>query len=473
MPWYDWVLASEYRPPERPCAGLAPDGHGGYTVLRQSVHESSTPSVGQMNARTKVRVDRLVGGPLVWCLNFVARALGKTLHRNHSVASEDVRTIVVAKYVGMGSIVEATPLIRTLKTGFPLARIIFVTGSSCRQLVERLEHVDAVITVDDRSLLRVAVSSLAAVVALIRARVDLYFDLELYSTYGSIMALLSLTRNRIGFYRESAEHKVGIYTHLMYFNTRYPIRYIYLQLGRAVRCAPVEPDTLGKLRVDEADREETAALLAARGIGEQPYLVINPNASDLMIERRWPAERFAALIGQLITQMNLPVLLIGSRSERAYVASVVELHGGESARVQNLAGALSLGGLLALLERARCLITNDTGPMHMAWALGAPVVCLFGPVDPAHYGWPGANVEIVYHRVYCSPCLHETDEPPCRGDNICMQRIEVDAALAATRRILAGTVPNPPSAFKTEFFVDEGGLPLGRVVRGSIEKVDS
>ena len=427
-----------------------------------------------MNARTKVRVDRMVGRPLAWGLNFAARALGEMLHRNHSVASEDVRTIVIAKYVGLGSILEATPLVRTLKTGFPLARIIFVTGASCRPLVERLEYVDAIITIDDRSISRVVLSSLVAIVALIRARVDLYFDLELYSTYGSIMALLSLTRNRIGFYRESAEHKVGIYTHLIYFNTRCPIRYIYLQLGRAVRCAPVGPDTLGKLRVDEADLQELASLLATRGIGQQPYLVINPNASDLMIERRWPTRRFAALIDQLTTRLKLPVLLIGLPSEQAYVASVVELlHEGGSAPVQNLAGALSLGGLLALLERARCLITNDTGPMHMAWALGTPAVCLFGPVDPAHYGWSGANVEIVYHRVYCSPCLHETDEPPCRGDNICMQRIEVDPVLAAIQRILAGPVPNHPSAFEPGFFVDERGLPLGRVVRGSIEKVVS
>jgi len=79
----------------------------------------------------------------------------------------------------------------------------------------------------------------------------------------------------------------------------------------------------------------------------------------------------------------------------------------------------------------------------------------------------------VYHRIYCSPCLHETGEPPCRGNNICMQRIEVDSVLAATRRVLAGVVPNPPSAFKPSFFVDGGGLPLGRVIRGSIEKVGS
>jgi ADP-heptose:LPS heptosyltransferase len=154
------------------------------------------------------------------------------------------------------------------------------------------------------------------------------------------------------------------------------------------------------------------------------------------------------------------------------VASLVARVGASgSARVFNLAGALSLGGLLALLKQARCLVTNDTGPMHMAWALGTPAVCLFGPVSPAHYGWTAANVEIVYDPVYCSPCLHETDEPPCRGNNICMQRIEIEPVFAAIQRVLAGNNPRHPDGFRPDFFVDEKGLPLGRVIRGSIEKI--
>ena len=92
-------------------------------------------------------------------------------------------------------------------------------------------------------------------------------------------------------------------------------------------------------------------------------------------------------------------------------------------RVFNLAGQLSLGGLFALLEGAACMITNDTGPMHMAWALDTPTVCLFGPVDPRHYAWQGSGVEVIYKRIYCSPCVYEVDEPPCHGNNVCMKLI--------------------------------------------------
>jgi ADP-heptose:LPS heptosyltransferase len=428
------------------------------------------PGLFTVKTETKVYLDRRVGVPVAWLLNLAAHVLGKVLRRNHGITAANVRTIVFAKYVGMGSIIQATPLIRTIKNRFPQARIIFVTNHSCRQLVERLEHIDAIIPVDDRGFFRLGWSSLRVVAALMRAGVDLFFDLEMYSAYGSVMSLLSLSRNRIGFYRRSAEHKVGIYTHLLYFNARHPVRYIYLQLARAVGCEPVEPDRLGPVRVTASDRAEVAGKLCALGIEPQRYLVVSPNA-DLMSERRrWPTNRFASLIQQAIGRLDLPVVLTGVRAERPLVASIVEqIPGGGTGRVHNLAGELSLGGLLALLEQARCLITIDTGPMHMAWALGTPTVCLFGPGDPVHYGWAGSGVEILYERVYCSPCLYETDEPPCRGDNVCMQRITVEAVLAAIQRVLANAVPNRVTAFEDKFFLDGGGGPLGRVIRGSVE----
>ncbi len=421
-----------------------------------------------MKTRTKIYIDRLVGLPLAWLFNGAARILGKLLRRDHSSTVENVRTIVISKYLGMGSILQVTPLIRSIRNAFPRARLIFVTGHSCRRMVERLEHVDAIFTVNDRRLFQVALTSLRTIALLMWTRVDLYFDLEIYSAYSSLMALLSLARNRVGFYRESAQHKRGNYTHLMYFNTRIPIRYIYLQLGRLVGCEPVEPDRLGQIRVDAQDRDEAAGKIAALGIGSRGYLVVNPNASDLMIERRWPADRFAEMIDQLVARHDLPVVLIGAPADRPHVTKVADQVRNGNGRVLNLAGELSLGGLFALLEGAACTITNDTGPMHMAWALETPTVCLFGPVDPDHYGWEGARVEILYKRIYCSPCVHEVDEPPCHGNNMCMKLITVDAVMEAVQRILTGGSARPKQEFDAEFFSDQDAQPLGRVVRGAL-----
>ena len=145
-----------------------------------------------MKTKTKITVDRLVGLPIAWLLNGLARILGRLLRRDHSIGTGNVRTIVISKYLGMGSILQATPLIRSIRAAFPEARLIFVTGHSCRQMVERLEHIDAIITVDDRGFFQVARTSLRTIAMLIRAQVDLYFDLEFYSAYSSIMSLLSL-----------------------------------------------------------------------------------------------------------------------------------------------------------------------------------------------------------------------------------------------------------------------------------------
>ena len=266
-----------------------------------------------MKLRSKILVDRLVGLPLAGVLNLAARGLGRLLHRDHTISRENVRTIVVSKYIGMGSILQATPLIRSLRATFPEAELIFVTGVTCRRLVERIEHIDRIITVDDRGIFRLARTSLRTIVQLMRSRVDLYFDLEVYSAYASIIALMSLARNRLGFYRESAQHKRGNYTHLMYFNPRSPIRYIYLQLGRLSGCEPVEPDRLGTIRVDVEDRRECLAKLSDAGLSGLPYIVVNPNASDLLIERRWPMERFVELIEGLLARDRMAVVLTGAR----------------------------------------------------------------------------------------------------------------------------------------------------------------
>jgi len=421
-----------------------------------------------MKTKTKIAVDRLVGLPLAWLLNGLARILGKAMHRDHSASPSSVRTIVISKYLGMGSILQATPLIRSIRVAHPQAKIVFVTGHACRRIVERLEHIDEIITVDDRGLVPIARTSLRTIASLIRRKVDLYFDLELYSAYSSIMSLMSLSRNRIGFYRESAQHKRGNYTHLMYFNTRNPIRHIYMQLGRLVGCEPVEPNRLGRIRVDAEDRQEVATKLKSLGEGASRYLVVNPNASDLMVERRWPAERFAELIDRLILLHQMPVLVVGAPSDRSHVASVVSQVQDNSGKVLNMAGELSLGGLLALLEGAVCMITNDTGPMHMAWALETPTVCLFGPVDPLHYGWEGADIEVLYERVYCSPCVHEVDEPPCQGNNICMKLIQVNKVVDAVQRILDGVSVHPELGLGSAYFNDQDAQPLGRVIRGGL-----
>lgn len=395
-----------------------------------------------MTFRQRILLDRLLAVPLCVVCDVVARAIGWALGRDHSVRVETTQRIVVSKLVGMGSILQATPLLRALRKSFPQARLTFLTLESNRALLERLETVDEIVCLNDRSAPVMLFTTWKAIVTLIRQRVDHYLDLEVYSGFACLLSVFSLARNRFGFYRYSHRFKKGIYTHLVYFNTRMPVRRIYLQLGRLAGVSPGQDDRLGSIRIEMSERQSLRAKLSRLGLkADAPYLAVNPNASDLLIERRWPEDHMTAALTRL-AELGHNVVLLGSKSESAFVQGLWDrLLPTVRGRVLNTAGLLSLGEALALLDGAACVLTNDTGPMHMAFALNRPTVCLVGPADPVHYGMNTPNVVTLYAAVSCSPCIYEVDRPPCAGNNICMQRLSPDLVVNHVLALLvdAGT----------------------------------
>lgn len=427
-----------------------------------------------MTHRRRIVADRLIAVPVAFLFNGIARLLGALMRRDHSITPSNVNRIVVAKLIGMGSILQATPLLRALKHQYPNAGLTFVTMRSNQEFLTRLSNVDEVLVLDDRNVLAMAITTLQTIVTLIRLRADLYFDLEVYSAFASLLALWAVTRNRLGFYRHSTAFKNGIYTHLVYFNTRMPVRQLYLQLGRVTGVPPAQSEKTGPIRVEDADRSSVVGILSQNSEWQsnQPYIVVNPNASDLLLERRWPKESVIEAVSRLVS-LGHQVALIGACNELPYVQSLFDRLPIEmQARVANTAGRLTLGEMLALLDGAACVLTNDSGPMHMAVALERPTVCLFGPANPEHYGQELPNVAIFYAPVFCSPCLYEADQPPCYGNNICVQRIKPEPVVQAVLRLLGGPargaqVPARPADLPIINDAPDGS-PLGVVIRASI-----
>ena len=118
--------------------------------------------------------------------------------------------------------------------------------------------------------------------------------------------------------------------------------------------------------------------------------------------KRWPPQRFAALADRLIEERGAQVLLVGGLGDKAIAAAIKESTGHEP---WDLTGQLTFGQLGALLERCDLFVGHDTGAMHMAVAVGAPVVAIFGPSDPRMYGPYGKNGVTLWHDVGCNPCL--------------------------------------------------------------------
>lgn len=408
-----------------------------------------------MNTRSQLLIDRFVAKPAAWLLNFLVRGVGMVLRIDHSL-ERPVKRIVVCKFKGLGSIIQATPLLAALKQRFPGAEIAFVTTSGNVSLLKKIAHVDRIIAVDDKGALRLIRSLVRTLLRLIGRRADVYIDLEIYSDFSTLVTLFSLARNRIGFYLRSSSFRMGIYTHMMFFNTGMAVAEVYLQIARLF--GPVEKP------VELYPLYENTSGNALAIIPTQQYLVINPNASDLRLERRWAAESYNALIRRCLERFpGKQILLVGAPAERAYTQELVASI--DNPGVVNLAGKTTMDELIVLIRHAQLMITNDTGPMHIAFACGTPTVCLFGPCAPEQYAWPD-NATILYKRVFCSPCVHEFSVPPCGGNNACMQLIAVDEVMDAVERRLGTDAPDSAARKPGVFLYGQQQEVLGLVMRG-------
>ena len=193
-----------------------------------------------------------------------------------------------------------------------------------------------------------------------------------------------------------------------------------------------------ELAVTPADQEATRAALVARAVPiDRPFAVIHPGAK--WAPKRWHIERFAALASRLQAH-GIAVVLIGDRGEAALLHRVAA---GCARPPVILAGDLDLPGLAALIRMALLFIGNDSAPMHIASAVGTPVVGLFGPTFPEQTGPLGPRGRGLVKPIACRPCrLYFTRERCERGHNYCMDLIDIDEVWAAAQSLLgqaAGT----------------------------------
>lgn len=365
-----------------------------------------------MNLKTKLALDRFLGVVVGIPLNYLVRLMGKIMRFDHSLDRE-MKKIVVCKFKGMGSIIQATPLLKTLRNRYPTAEIIFVTSIENEKIVSKITCINDAYILNDRSFFKLIGSSFSLVRRLIKFRADVYIDLEIYSNFSSIITTLSVAKERFGYYLRENRYRLGMYTHMMYFNTKAPISQTYLQFARLLSIDSID-EKLYEIEKNNSIQVEF-----------ENYIVINPNASDLRYERRWPASNFVELSMRIAkTHPNLQQIYIGGPSESDYVKGITNQLKGLS-QIIDLSGKTTIDELIEILRKTQLLITNDTGPMHLASCLNSSVIALFGPCSPSQYGF-GENVHVIYKNVYCSPCVHEFTQPPCKGNNQCMQLISVD-----------------------------------------------
>lgn len=311
-----------------------------------------------------------------------------------SVALADTARILLIKPSSLGDIVHTFPVISAIKAQRPGVHMTWVVKRQWAELVERAEGVDRVWPVD------MTVSSWVREGLALRAeRFDLALDVQgLFRS--SVLAWLSGAPTRVGF-ANGREGSPWFYTSRVQVQdpqVHAVDRYLSLVSALGVRV-PEKPRFQFK-RLEE-DMATVRTICRRQGFAvDRPWIAMNIGAR--WPTKRWPLTAFAAVLDRLHASQLTPVVIVGSLEERLYTNQLRAL---TASPFVDLCGEIPLGCLPALLSTASVMVTNDSGPMHIASAVGVPVVAMFGPTSAIRTGPYGDGHQVLNGRVPCSPCF--------------------------------------------------------------------
>ena len=373
-------------------------------------------------------IDNIVGKPIGYLLT-----LYSPIRHLFPKKEKPLKTILFTKYLGMGSIVQATPLIRSIRNTYPDARLIFLTFADNEGFIKSLGTINEVVCIRTDNLSVFLRDVLTSLYHLRKEKIDCVLNLEFFSKFGAIMSFLSGARLMVGYYLKEP-WRTHLITHKVYYNHYKHITEIFMALGNAIESGSRDL-SLEKPAVPAEEKRYVHRLFEEHGIKNHHFKVaVNSNTSGLSLNRSWPLANFTTLIEKMADACEARIILIGGKGDIRRVGKIVASLGNNQS-VFNLAGTTSIAQLLALMEEVDLVISNDSGPLHLAVMMGTSTISFFGPESPLQYGPQGGKHTVLYRGYYCSPCLHVYNEKNSRcKDNICLKDISVDEVFEVVTR---------------------------------------
>jgi lipopolysaccharide heptosyltransferase I len=361
-----------------------------------------------------------------------------------------VTRFLIVRLGALGDVVHAIPVAAALRRAFPAARIDWLVSAKHRAILDLVPVIDRRLTVNDRvSALRRAqgrpersrgtagsgraeedgMSLLSAVRELRRARYDVAIDLQ-GLIKSAVFARASGAARVVGFSPRYAREALARLFYTDAYDpggggmhdpreTRHVVT-INLELLRVVGV------TAGAAEFPMAQVESAAARAASQQTGGR-YALLNPGAA--WPNKRWPPSRLGTVAAELRARHGLMSVVVWGPGEEALAAAVVAAAGGAAV----LSPKTGIADLVALARGAALMVSGDTGPMHVAAAVGTPIVGIYGPTRPARNG-PLSPDDITVSRDVVCQCLHRRR---CRLERMCLLDIEVADVMAAVDRRLA------------------------------------
>lgn len=339
---------------------------------------------------------------------------------------ERMRQFIVVLPSWVGDAVMATPVLRAMREALPQAMITGVMRPGLDELLAGTPWLDQTIVTHNTGVL----GPLQEARQMRRCRPDA--ALLLPNSFRSALALrLSRCPVRIGYARDGRSF---LLTHAVPPPSRNAPIAAPAYYARLAATALGIADIDRTMQLHSTDEQRTEADRLLQGVPSR-FIVLNPGANKS--QKRWPPEGFAAVGDALATSHDLSVLVNGAPAESALVEAVIAASTSPDRYINLIQRGIRLGSLKAVIERAALLITNDTGPRHIAAAFGTPIVSLFGPTDHRWTTLPGPVQE---RRLLAEPFLPEELTADGHPDMCAIERIRASDVIAAAEQLIAQTV---------------------------------
>ena len=347
------------------------------------------------------------------------------------------RRVLAIKLYGLGNIAMLLPVLGALREKHPDVELVFLSLEENRSLLERSGLVDRVLSVKAQGYGGLAFDLVRLFVSIRRANFDLVLDFEQFIKLSTVISYLSGARNRFGF-NTDGQGRGSLYTTRVVYRDGDHMSQVFLRLLRPLGIG-MTPRPL-QLRIDESETAAVEHFIASSGVepDRRPLVAVHvgsgPNFYKLAL-KRWPPEKFGELCDLLIERRGAAIVFTGKGEEEAeLVRAAMDVMKHEAI---NACDQLSIGELLALLDRSDLTVTNDTSVMHLATLVGSPVAAFFGPTDPLQYGPRNPHDIVLYRDFYCSPCLTNYNLKISYCTNpVCIRSIEVGETFARIERQL-------------------------------------
>lgn len=354
---------------------------------------------------------------------------------------DNAKNILCVRLDTIGDVLMTSPAFRALKEGHPERNITLMTSSRGAEAAALIPEVDDVIVYDSPWMKatpeRPNSSYDKEIIDCLRKRkFDAAVIFTVFSQNPWASAFLCYLAGIPLRLAQSRENPYQLLTHwLKDTETAHTARHeVRRQLDLVESVGGVTADERILVQVPKEALQAMRHRLNRRGLDfERPWVVIHPGASAP--SRRYRPEGFAAIAARLIED-GFQIVFSGDRSERSLIKQIQEMIG---APTHSLAGYLSLIDLAALLKLAPMLISNNTGPVHVAAGVGAPVVDIYALTNPQHTPW-GVPSRVIFHDVPCKNCLKSV----CPlGHHNCLRLVKPSEVVKAVYSLLDETMSVP------------------------------